>query len=227
MDTLLEALYGSPYGLCGQHDPVACVSEIEDVETRLRVLTLGSVLVGTGAGKFETWERLTPLAAHWLLDPSAVAYKPSPEVSAALKETEVGGPGHAGRAWWQLCRGFQGRFKGSVRQMLRTCGDDAIEAQVYLTESPTTFPVLSGPVVSAAWLDRVHRVGQVALDRWEMLLVELADGDRAAAAQFGTEMPVAHPQVRWALRVWRSACEQSPAKACGLAACPRRPVPSP
>lgn len=225
IDKLLGALYHDPLGLCGHRDPVAKVAAVEDEEARLRVLALGSVLADSLAPSAGVWAQLAALHDHWLLDPSAVAYRPSPVVAEALAEAGIGGPRHAARVWWQICRGFQGRFRGSIRQMLRACGDDAVEAQMYLTESPTTFPVLSGPVVSAAWLDRVHRTGGVALDRWPLLVVELAAGDQAAAAEFGISSRLAHPQERWALRVWRAACQGSPPGACGLKACPRRPVP--
>lgn len=220
MDGLVNALKDQPAGLCGHHEPACAVEVIEDTELRLRALALGAILDVFPV--VARWEQIAALADHWLLQPVEVAYRESSEVEAAMKEQHIDGPRHNARVWWQVLRGVQGRFNGEFRAMLAAQGDDAIQMQQYLRDSKTTFPVLSGPVISAQWLDLVHRVGGVPLQQWDALVVDLSAGQQQAAQSFGVKATRAHPATAAGLSIWRRACERREPPACGLDHCPRR-----
>jgi hypothetical protein len=106
--------------------------------------------------------------------------------------------------------------------MLRDNSDDAIRVQTYLSSSKTTFPVLSGPVISAQWLDLVHRIGDVKLERWDQLVMTLSETQRQAAQAFGVKATNAHPATAAGLSIWNRACERLYPPQCGLDNCPRR-----
>jgi hypothetical protein len=190
------------------------------VEIRLRVLTLGAILDVFPIA--ERWSTLVDLANHWLLNPSEVAYRPSSDVETAMQEQRIKGPKHNARVWWQVCSGVQGRFNGQFRDLLRANSDNALMAQAYLAKSKTTFPVLSGPVISARWLDLVHRFGSMPLEQWEALSVPLSASQQDAATVFGASTQRAHPLVAQSLAVWLRACHSLQIPACDLVRCPRR-----
>lgn len=220
VDKLSDALFENPLGLCGEHEAAQIAGEVGDLERRLHALTLGAVMDVFPVA--ERWTALAALEEDWLLDSSQAAYKKSQEVGAAMQAGGVGGPKHNARVWWQVCRGLQGRFKGSVRGLIRENGDDALAIQSYLNESKTTFPVLSGPVISARWLDLVHRIGEVRLKNWGELKVTLPPELKQAAGQFGLKDDEAHPKAAAALDSWKKACRKLDAEVCGLGECPRR-----
>jgi hypothetical protein len=221
IDVLVNALKDRPAGLCGHHEPACAVETVADTEQRLRVLTLGAIMDVFPIR--DRWETLAELSNHWLLDPGDVAYRKSQEVGAAMHDAGLGGPKQNARVWWQVCRGIQGRYKGSIRDMLRDNSDDAIRMQTYLFASKTTFPVLSGPVISAQWLDLVHRIGDVKLERWDELVMELSETQKQAAQAFGVKAATrAHPATAAGLSIWNRACERLNPPDCGLDNCPRR-----
>ena len=154
--------------------------DIDGIEQRLNVLALG-VILDTNFLSAERWSALKANSEHWLFDPSKVAYQSSPQVWAAMQELKISGPQHIARVWWQICRGVQGRFKGSWRDLIEANADNALTLQAYLQDNHTTFPVLAGPVISARWLDLVHRMGGVALQDWETLVVKLPAAQERAA----------------------------------------------
>lgn len=226
IDGLVEAMEGSA-GLCGAHDPAAAVVSLPEIETRLRVLALGAIMdVFPIAAR---WEQIAALAAngHWLVDPSVVAYKHSNEVVAAFQEQEIPGPKSNAKTWLQVCKGVQGRFKGSFRDLLAENDDEAERLQAYLGKSKTTFPVLAGEVISARWLDLVHRWGGVEIKGWKGLDVELSEKESEAARELGYRQEIAHPQTALALSVWDRGCDHLTPPACDFAQCPRRTTPSP
>ena len=208
--------------LCGHEDPVQQVCDVKSIETRLRILTLG-VLYDTFPGT-TPWNTLISIGDTPLLDPTHIAYSHSKEVGAMLKQAELGKPAHYGRVWWQICRGIQGRFKGRFTALLAAQDHHALSIQAYLTESSTTFPVLSGPSTSARWLDLIHRVAGIELQGWHALKVDLPEGLGKAARAFDHEQTNAHPVVWYALRAWVTYCQAHPD--CALATCPRHPRPS-
>ncbi|NOZ00031.1 MAG: hypothetical protein GXP40_12660 [Chloroflexi bacterium] len=216
---LLEALERS--GLCGQGDPAQAVLAVVDVEQRLRVLTLGVVLHNNHLSA-DRWQALCALQDHWLLDATQVAYGASRQVLRAMQDVKLGAARHTARVWWQICRGIQGRFQGSLRDLLQANQDDALRVQAYLTASKTSFPVLSGPVMSARWLDLVHRLGGLPLENWERLGVALSGKQRKQARIFGVEGERVHPFVAAALHTWEFACREGTVDACGFPDCPKR-----
>ena len=216
---LAQTYNAHPLGLCGQHEPARIVGEVEDVERRLAILTLGVVLDINPLSQ-ERWAGLLALAGLWLCDPSYVAYQSSQQVLAAMQDFHLRFPQHIPRVWWQICRGVQGRFKGSWKDLLEESHCDASAMQAYLRKSKTTFPVLAGPVISARWLDLVHRIGGVQLDGWENLSVPLSGQQEKTARLFGIEENVVHPLLFSALWVWPAACKKLPDGSCGLGECP-------
>ncbi len=216
---LLQAFSDHPLGLCGAHDPAKVVSSIEILEQRLSVLALGVVL-DTNPLSQERWSTLVTLHDHWLLDSSQVAYQSSARVLTAMQETHTSGPQYIARVWWQICQGVQGRYKGSWRELLRANNDDARTIQNYLQKSRATFPVLAGPIISARWLDLVHRIGGVALQGWETLTIKLPSSQRKAARVFGITMDEVHPLLSTALNVWQASCRKLPEGLCGFTDCP-------
>lgn len=217
---LVQAFSEHPLGLCGQHDPAQVVTGIENLERRLSILTLGSVL-DINPLTAERWARLVALAEHWLLDPAEVAYRSSQQVQAAMEQWRILGLGHIPRVWWQVSRGIQGRFKGSWRELIKANQDNAQELERYLHKSRTTFPVLAGPVVSVRWLDLVHRIGAVPLQGWETLVLPLPSGLKKSSGEFGTEGEV-HPLFFSALYLWASACQKLLEGSCGFSNCPMK-----
>ncbi len=91
--------------------------------------------------------------------------------------------------------------------------------QNYLRDSATTFPVLSGPVLSARWLDLVHRAGGVKLASWESLRMSLPKEFKAEALLFGVGEDEVHPAFISATQVWKQSCQRK-AIPCGLTSCP-------
>jgi hypothetical protein len=218
---LVQAFHEHPRGLCGQHEPARVVSTVEDLEKRLTILALGVVLDINTLSR-ERWSRLASLAGHWLLNPSHVAYQSSQEVGVTMQEMRILGGQHIPRVWWQICRGMQGRFKGSWRKLLDANEDSAQKLQSYLQQNRTTFPVLAGPVISARWLDLTHRIGGSSLHGWENLLIPLSKKQVKTAGLFGIRENVVHPLLFNALLVWTAACKKLPEEYCGLGVCPGR-----
>jgi len=219
--SLVQAFQDHPLGLCGAHDPAKVVGSVEAVEQRLSALMLG-VVQDTRYLNHERWSALAVIHDHWLLEPSQVAYRSSSEVLDGMHEVHISGPQYIARVWWQLCRGVQGRFKGSWRDLLKANHDNAQEVQSYFQNSRTTFPVLSGPVISARWLDLVHRIGGVELKGWETLTVMLPSDQKKTARLFGILADEVHPLVSSALNLWPVVCQRLPAESCGLDGCPRK-----
>ncbi|HEX2997769.1 MAG TPA: hypothetical protein VHP14_23300 [Anaerolineales bacterium] len=216
---LVQAFNDHPLGLCGQHDPAMPVRSVEALEQRLSILTLGVVLDLNHLSQ-ERWSALTAIHDHWLLDPSQVAYRSSAQVLTGMQEARLAGPQYIARVWWQLCRGVQGRFKGSWRALLKANDDDAQALQSYLQKSKATFPVLSGPVISARWLDLIHRIGGVALQNWESLKTPLSSQQRRNARLFGITETEVHPLLASALNTWQTSCKKLSVEFCGLSNCP-------
>ena len=210
-----------PLGICGQHDPAQVVSQLPDLEQRLSILTLGVVLDTNPLSK-ERWGRLLALAGHWLLDSARTAYQDSRQVQTEMQSLDFKSPGHIARVWWQLCRGVQGRFQGSWRGLIAAGDRSAMKLQAYLHGNKTTFPVLSGPTLSARWLDLVHRVGGIPLQGWDELSVPRSAGQEEAARLFGMESKSAHPALQSALMLWPQACQRRQDTSCGLKYCPGR-----
>ncbi len=218
---LVRAFQEHPLGLCGAHDPAKIVGSVEAIEQRLSALTLGVVLDIKHLNQ-ERWSALAVIHDHWLLEPSQVAYRSSSEVLDGMQEMHISGPPHVARVWWQVCRGVQGRFKGSWRDLLQANDDNVQEIQIYLQNSKTTFPVLSGPVISARWLDLVHRIGGVELMNWDSLTVPLPPHQKKTARLFGITTDDVHPLLSSALNVWSAVCQRLQAESCGLDDCPRK-----
>ena len=217
---LYQAFFEHPDGLCGQRDPALPISLVESLETRLHLITLGSILDSNLNPK--RWAELVKLQGHWLLDASQVAYKTSHQVAQTLSEESIRSPQHIARVWWQICRGVQGRFNGSFRALLQANNDNALSIQYYLRQSRTTFPVLSAPVTSARWLDRVCRVGQIQLESWDKLRITLPTKEKKSALLFGLDEEQLHPALALALHRWASTCHRLNKDVCGLKNCPRR-----
>ena len=220
LENLTEALIDHERGLCGHHEPAAIITTISDEEMRLRMLTLGAILDVFPIP--DRWEVIAGLADHWLMDVSDVAYRHVKEMPVAFRSVGIKGPRHNARQWWQVCRGVMSRAKGSVRDLLRLSNDDALAMQRYVRESKAMFPILAGPVISARWLDLIHRVGRVPLTNWELLTVLLSTRQRESAAEFGDSRTQVHPSLALSLERWASACQQLDSSQCGLAQCPQR-----
>ena len=218
---LVQAFRDHPLGLCGRHEAAQSVSSIDDVEQRLNVLTFG-VVVDTNFLSLERWSTLAAIHDHWLLDPSQVAYRSSPQVWTAIQEMHIPGPQHMARVWWQICRGVQGRYKGLWRDLFKANDDNTHILQSYLHKNHTTFPVLAGPIISARWLDVVHRIGGVILQGWEALTVKLSSPQRKTARLFRVEVDEVHPLLSSALHTWTLSCRNLSGESCGLAGCPGR-----
>ena len=139
-----------------------------------------------------------------------------------MQEKHISGPPHIARVWWQVCRGVQGRFKGSWRDLLKANDDNAQTLQSYLQNSKATFPVLSGPVISARWLDLVHRIGGVELKGWETLTVTLPPDQKKTARLFGILADEVHPLVSSAVHAWTVSCREQSEEFCGLTGCPQK-----
>lgn len=216
---LVQAFNDHPLGLCGQREPALVIGQLEEVEQRLNLLAFG-VVVDTKPISSERWSALAEVHHHWLFQPSHVAYKTSPQVLAGMQQLHLGAPQYIARVWWQICRGVQGRTKGSWRDLLIGNDDNAQLMQKYLHKNQTTFPVLSGPVISARWLNLVQRVCGVPLKKWETLRVPLPEKQRKTARLFGVTTDEVHPMFYSALNVWGSSCQKLPAGSCGLVECP-------
>lgn len=219
---LVQTFLHHPKGLCGQHEPASVISRLEDIEQRLNLLAFGVVLDANPIHA-ERWSALMEAHDHWLFNPSQAAYKTSPQIMEGIQQLHLSAPKHIARVWWQISRGVQGRTKGSWRDLLRGNSDDCQLMQKYLHKNQTTFPVLSGPVISARWLDLVHRLGGVPLKNWETLSVPLPENQRKAARLFGVATDEVHPALSCALHVWGNSCQKLPAESCGLAECPQGP----
>ncbi len=218
---LVQAFTAHPLGLCEQHDPAEAVHSVEAVKPRLNILAFSAVLDVNPLSP-ERWSALVGLRDHWLLDPSQVAYQSSPRVLAGMREAHISGPQYIARVWWQICRGVQGRYKGSWRELLKVNDDNVHALQDYLQKSQATFPVLAGPVISARWLDLIHRIGGVPLLGWETLIVPLPSQQRKTARLFGILAEQVHPLLSSALNAWPDSCRKLSEESCGLANCPRR-----
>lgn len=218
---LVHVFRDHPLGLCGKHDPVRSVSNVGSFEQRLSILTFGVVL-DTKHLSQERWSALTAIHSHWLLDPSQVAYRSSAQVWTAMRETHISGPQHIARVWWQICRGVQGRYQGSWRDLFRANNNNVHTLQSYLQNNRTTFPVLAGPVISARWLDLVHRIGSVTLQGWESLIVPLPSHQKKTARLFSIAVDEVHPLLSSALDAWPASCRKLSEEFCGLAGCPGR-----
>lgn len=218
---LVQAFSDHPLGLCGLREPARSVENISDIAQRLNILTLGVIMDSNPPG-MEIWSMLMEIQDHWLLQPARVAYQSSQQVLTSLQEVHIPAPRHIARVWWQICRGLQGRAQGSWRDLL-TANDDNVHAILnYLHRSRTTFPVLSGPVISARWLDLVHRIGGIKLQGWEDLGISLSLGQKESARLFGIAEKKVHPQLLTALHFWKSVCRKSSVESCGLVDCPHR-----
>jgi len=218
---LVQAFNNHPLGLCGRHDPAKSVSGIEVVEQRLNILTFGAVVDAKHLSR-ERWSTLVAIHDHWLLDPSQVAYRSTPQILVAKQELGIPGPRYIARVWWQICRGVQGRYKGSWRDLFKANDNDAHALQSYLQKNQTTFPILGGPVISARWLDLVHRIGGVTLQGWETLTVPLPSHQKKTGRLFGIAVDDVHPLLSSALSAWPASCRKLPAEFCGLVGCPRK-----
>lgn len=218
---LIRAFTEDPRGICGLHNPVRVVRGVADLEQRLNILTLGSVLDINPLSEAR-WVALVSLADHWLLKPFDVAYQSSQQVQNAMQEKGILGPGYIPRVWWQICRGIQGRFKGSWRALLADNDDQATKVEDYLQRSKTTFPVLSGPVVAVRWLDLIKRIGDVNLTEWEALRVPLPMSQRNNALLLGIQDEEVHPLLFSALDLWLTACRRLPTELCGFEDCPNK-----
>jgi len=216
---LFKAFFESPNGLCGQLPPISEISKMEQLETRLHLITLGNIIDNTP--NLKRWKELITLEDHWLLDSSQVAYKTSQQIAQALKEEKIRSPQHIARVWWQICRGIQGRFAGSIHALLKNSDANALSVQNYLHQSRTTFPVLSAPITSARWLDMIHRAGKIQLTNWGKLRVALPEKQKKAALLFGIHTEQLHPSISLALHVWESSCLQLEKDVCGLQNCPK------
>ncbi len=219
LSPLYQAFFEHPKGLCGEHDLALPVAEINSLETRLSIITLGSIL--NTPPNTKRWTALIELEGFWLLNPSDVAYKTSHQVAQTLQEKSIRGSQHVARVWWQICRGITGRFDGSFRALLKTNDDDALVIQNYLHQSRTTFPVLSAPITSAYWLDFIHRIGKIQLKNWDKLQITLPAKTKKSAREFGWNGDRLHPAFALALRAWTSACHRLDGDSCGFQHCPR------
>jgi hypothetical protein len=191
---------------------------VDDIDKRLGILAFGIVADPNPLSR-ERWEQLVQIQDLWIFDASQTSKMSSQQVQTALQQARVRVPKYIARVWWQISRGVQGRVKGSWRELLRVNQDDAQTLQTYLAQSPTTFPVLSGPVLSSRWLDLVQRMGGVPLRGWESLRVPLPDELEGEARLFGVTNAV-HPAFASALRVWKQACQKGQRVPCGLTDCP-------
>jgi hypothetical protein len=212
--------YLDPVGFCSIPDPFLQIKQVADLETRLHMLTLAAAL-----NAFSAPNKIATMAAHpddWLLNSSEVAYKRSQEVGAALVQLRLGGAKQDGRVWWQICRGIQGRFKGSITALLDANGYDTNKLQAYLQESKTTFPVLSGPVISVRWLDLVSRWGDKPLAGWEELQIPFTEGLREQGSFLDQSQTMIHPAAAAAIEHWAQSCRSGKEGGCGWAECPNR-----
>ena len=216
---LVQAFSEHPLGLCGWHEAARSVGSIEDVEQRLNVLAFG-VVVDANFLSLERWSALAAIHDHWLLVPSQVAYQSSSQVLTGMQAMGIPGPQHIARVWWQICRGVQGRYKGSWRDLIKANDDNALTLQGYLQKNQATFPVLAGPVISAHWLDLVHRIGGVTLQGWETLTVKLPSHQSKTARLFGIGADEVHPLLSSALHAWPASCRKLAGESCGLDDCP-------
>ena len=218
---LVTAFTDHPLGLCDLVDPARDVSDVEDLERRLSILALGSVL-DINPLPLVRWAALARLETHWLLDPGQVAYRSSQEVEETMKQRQLLGPRHIARVWWQISRGVQGRFQGSWSALIETNQGHARKLEDYLQRNRATFPVLAGPVISVRWLDLVHRIGGFKLQEWENLRLPLSERQKKSARLIGIEEDKVHPLTSAALHLWDRACQRYPRDSCGFEDCPRR-----
>lgn len=219
---LVQAFCDHPNGLCGQHEPAQVIDQISSVEERLNLLAFG-IAADAAQANSERWSALAEVHDHWLFNPSQAAYKTSPQIQEGLQQVGLKVPKHIARVWWQISRGVQGRTKGSWLALFEANQMDALEMQKYLRDSATTFPVLSGPVLSVRWLDLAHREGGVELKNWESLRAPLTNEFREEAKLFGITDEEIHPAFISALQVWKQACQKGKDISCGLTWCPKSP----
>ena len=212
-DTLWYSYFNDPAGLCGQGDPAWTLKQIPDLETRLNILTFSSLFFSPN------YLQLLQQQSIWLFQPGTVAYKRSQEVQSEFQSLGIQVPEYIPRAWWQISRGVQGRFQGSWTALLAAQENDALAIQTYLKGSKATFPVLSGDVISALWLDVVHRIGGISLKNWNKLEVPLGAKEQTAIQAWGSKAEKSHPSLRLALKQWQKCCQSLPS--CGLVDCPR------
>lgn len=217
---LVQAFCDHPNGLCGQHEPAQVIDQISSVEERLNLLVFG-IVVDAAQANSERWSALAKVHDHWLFNPSQAAYKTSPQIQEGLQQVGLKVPKHIARVWWQISRGVQGRANGSWLALFDANQKDALQMQGYLRNSATTFPILSGPVLSVRWLDLVHRAGGVKLKNWESLRAPLTNEFREEAKLFGITDEEVHPAFISVLQVWKQACQKGKDISCGLARCPR------
>jgi hypothetical protein len=218
---LTQAFMQHPLGLCSRHDPAGTVMGVDDIENRLGIVALGSVIDINPLSQ-ERWSLLVAIADHWLLEPGKVAYQSSQQVRTGMDEVSLLGQRHIARVWWQISRGVQGRFKGSWRELISANNDNAQELDNYLRENRATFPVLAGPVVAVRWLDLIHRVGGVNLKGWEDLRLPLTGNQKKTALLLGNDDRQVHPMMFQALSLWITACKKLPDTLCGFDKCPRK-----
>ena len=215
---LVQAFCDHPDGLCGQHEPALIITQIPSIEERLSLLAFG-IAADAGQSDSARWSALAQVHDHWLFNPSQAAYKTSPQIQEGFQQLGIKAPKHLARVWWQISRGVQGRAKGSWLALFDANQKDALHMQNYLRDSATTFPVLSGPVLSARWLDLVHRAGGVKLASWESLRMSLPKEFKAEALIFGVAEDEVHPAFISATQVWKQSCQRK-AIPCGLTSCP-------
>lgn len=218
--TFLDTFTSHSLGFCGFREPAALVGQIPGSERRILVLAFGAILDIFLQGS--QWETLVGIQDSPLLDPAWVAYRESKEIAQLMRQMKVGGPQYNARVWWQICRGVQGRFNGSFSDLLAANEWDSAAVQAYLKRSKTTFPVISGKVVSAQWLDWCSRIGGAALAGWEDLRVKLPASLIPAAEKIGVDHPLVHPQMYGALLAWEKHCNGLGEDFCGLAECWKR-----
>lgn len=205
-------------GLCGQHEPALIVRQISSVEERLNLLAFG-IAADAAQTTSEGWSILADIHDHWIFSPAQAAYKTSPQIQEAIQQLGLKVPKHIARVWWQISRGVQGRAKGLWLSLFDANQKDALHMQNYLRDNATTFPVLSGPVLSARWLDLVHRAGSVELTGWESLRVPVTKEFHTEARLFGATEEEVHPVFINAMQAWKRACQRK-AVPCGLTRCP-------
>ena len=218
----MKTYFNSKSTFCGAPDPFLAIQQIEDAEVRLHALTLNTIV--DISPKTTKIPKLIDAQDHWLLQSTQVAYKQSKEVEESLNQLGIGGPRQNARVWWQICRGIQGRFKGSLTSLFEENLYDADQVTTYLQASKTTFPVLSGPVVSIRWLDLISRYGEKPLKNWEGLVIPLPSSYKEIAEVLGLKTDIVHPAVVSALSLWSQSCKSSSGIDCAWKDCPRKEI---
>lgn len=218
--SFVQTYLNSPDGFCGKIDPFKPLRDVSDIETRLHMLSMASIL-----GAFNSPPKIETMlkrSDHWLFKSSEVAYKQSKEVGFELTQLHLGGAKQDGRVWWSVCRGIQGRYKGSIAGLLEANHYDTEQLYSYFQENKATFPVLSGPVISVRWLDLVSRFGGKPLTNWESLEVPFNENLKNQAGFINQNLEKIHPAAAAALELWHSGCHGADSAACGWEECPKR-----